>query len=696
MWQVDIVKIFNIKKNENIKYLIIFLIALPESLYLSLTVFDLNNKMINYMIIIYLLLLTGITFIFSKSKKIYTYVLLILFLIGVALLSYYKFENIIDYLNTLVINFINGYKLIHHLNIVFIIFLITINFFINKLFVIIIKSYYLQLIKTLALIITIWNYFESSKFVLTFIFTIVILFIFLEATTSFFSKLSSSKNTNYQIFIISLHILVISLTISVLTHNIKDPLRFIDSIQLIPVRESSYRTRIDEQNQITNLGSYFPKYDSTMLVVNSPYEGKLRGSTFDVYSSDEWSASPGLKVTQIDYQTKYLNKINFLEENNIRYKIYDLDVSHIVLSKILYTPANSYIEKPKSWMKSNQSVFYYSESVLDKDINYQVNTIKINYNSKAFVDLIRSLKVNSIDSSYYLQLPNNFNEDIRKLALEITRDEDSVYDKARAIEYYLSNNFEYDTTPIDRPYYYDYVEFFLFESKEGFCSHYASTMVLMLRSIGIPSRYVVGYVLDNEGLVSSDLPELDKSGNKSGDSQTYYVKKNKSHAWVEVNFEGYGWLEFEPTSSYYQPLEITNMEDNIILTTEDKNIEIKEIDDGPNYFGYMGLSTLLISVVIYYLSTHLKITNKEKIVKVMNQLRKKITKELRLRVKNETAREFINTVGVNNQNIDEILNIYEQACYSKRHMTNDDVLRIKKLFKAVKRVNLRKDTYKSC
>ena len=72
-----------------------------------------------------------------------------------------------------------------------------------------------------------------------------------------------------------------------------------------------------------------------------------------------------------------------------------------------------------------------------------------------------------------------------------------------------------------------------FSGREGFCNYFASAEVLMLRSIGIPSRMVVGFA----------------QGEHLADGNVYDVRKKDSHSWVEVFFPEQGWIIFEPTPS---------------------------------------------------------------------------------------------------------------------------------------------------
>jgi transglutaminase-like putative cysteine protease len=136
----------------------------------------------------------------------------------------------------------------------------------------------------------------------------------------------------------------------------------------------------------------------------------------------------------------------------------------------------------------------------------------------------------------YLQLPENFSPQIAELAQQVAGSRDNPYDQALAITQYLRRTITYTETVPEPPNNIDPIEWFLFDQRAGFCNYYASAEVLMLRSMGIPARMVVGYA---EGTWN---PELDQ----------YVVIAKDSHAWPEVYFSDLGWVSFEPTVS--QPL----------------------------------------------------------------------------------------------------------------------------------------------
>jgi transglutaminase-like putative cysteine protease len=109
----------------------------------------------------------------------------------------------------------------------------------------------------------------------------------------------------------------------------------------------------------------------------------------------------------------------------------------------------------------------------------------------------------------------------------------SAYDKVLAIQrHFHSDGFRYDTdVEVDESA--DALLEFLTQTKEGFCQQYATAMAVLVRELGIPARIAVGY---QAGTLQDD--------------DTYLVQTKDAHAWVEVFFEGYGWLQFEPTPGH--------------------------------------------------------------------------------------------------------------------------------------------------
>jgi hypothetical protein len=93
------------------------------------------------------------------------------------------------------------------------------------------------------------------------------------------------------------------------------------------------------------------------------------------------------------------------------------------------------------------------------------------------------------------------------------------------------------------------IDWWLFEYQKGFCQYYASAEIILLRSLGIPARMAVGYA-EGEFIPDGALQSFgDRDRFADITTGTYIVRQHDAHAWPEVYFPGYGWIEFEPTAS---------------------------------------------------------------------------------------------------------------------------------------------------
>ena len=135
----------------------------------------------------------------------------------------------------------------------------------------------------------------------------------------------------------------------------------------------------------------------------------------------------------------------------------------------------------------------------------------------------------------YLHLPDDLPPSVRDLSLTIAGNAGNPYEAARLIESYLRDNHTFSLEIGTAPPGQDAVAHFLFESKTGYFDLYASSMAVMLRSIGVPSRVAVGFALDG-----SDYDPTSKS---------YQITEEQAWTWPEVFFPGLGWVEFNPTPS---------------------------------------------------------------------------------------------------------------------------------------------------
>lgn len=130
----------------------------------------------------------------------------------------------------------------------------------------------------------------------------------------------------------------------------------------------------------------------------------------------------------------------------------------------------------------------------------------------------------------YLQLPPDLPQRVLTLAADLTDNVETDYDKVLAIKEHvlgLSYNIEAEPTPEDT----DAVDYFLFESREGVCTEFASALAVMLRVVGVPTRFTTGYL----------------EGDYEEETGSYILRVSDYHARTEVYFPEYGWIEFSAT-----------------------------------------------------------------------------------------------------------------------------------------------------
>ena len=164
------------------------------------------------------------------------------------------------------------------------------------------------------------------------------------------------------------------------------------------------------------------------------------------------------------------------------------------------------------------------------------NFAQIRYEGVSRLPVARPAQARSAGSDYpekirevYLQLPP-LDPRIPDLARRVTASADNPFDKAVTLESYLRSNYGY-TLNLTGKLGDDPLARFLFETREGHCEYFASAMAIMLRSIGIPSREVNGFLPGEYNDLGGD----------------YIVRASDAHSWVEVYFPGTGWLTFDPT-----------------------------------------------------------------------------------------------------------------------------------------------------
>jgi transglutaminase-like putative cysteine protease len=145
---------------------------------------------------------------------------------------------------------------------------------------------------------------------------------------------------------------------------------------------------------------------------------------------------------------------------------------------------------------------------------------------------IRGMTPSAYIQMRYTQLPDDLPQRVRDLAQQLTASQPTTYDSVKAVEAYL-RQIPIAYRLLDVPPGEDTVDYFLFESREGFFDYHASAMVVLLRAVGIPSRLAVGYALDPSAF--------------DAENRRYNIREEHAYAWPEVYLPSFGWLAFNPS-----------------------------------------------------------------------------------------------------------------------------------------------------
>jgi transglutaminase-like putative cysteine protease len=192
--------------------------------------------------------------------------------------------------------------------------------------------------------------------------------------------------------------------------------------------------------------------------------------------------------------------------------------------RLVYFPS-SYIYQGYSGLKSPYQ--------LTDDLVYSIVSDRI---VPGDLRISSSMEAESSQFAPYLEVPS-LPERVYGLSSSLTDNVRGPYGRALAIEAYLKENYAYSLDIPPLPSGQDAVDFFLFDSRSGYCEHFASAYAILCRLSGIPSRVVTGY----------------STGDFNPFSGLYEVSLDDAHAWVEIYLEGIGWVTVEPTPSFSLP-----------------------------------------------------------------------------------------------------------------------------------------------
>lgn len=313
----------------------------------------------------------------------------------------------------------------------------------------------------------------------------------------------------------------------------------------------------------------------TDLQVSMPYTEHtvyLKGYVGGTYKDNGWTAVP--KELYLKYNDMFKE---FIDEDfvpqNMNYEFYSLaspfkNPGVIVVEntgadkRYLYAPyfadystesfikynKDTYVSSP--W-KNIYSFSYYHNHNQTEMMNLMYDGFK---NSNGLMQnkinefSVQEKKYREFVHEAYTVLPDDKFSIIKEEFGELKDSSDWVY-KLYKVKKALQDC-TYTLAPGKTPAGKDFVEYFLYENKQGYCTYFASAATIMLRAAGVPARYVEGYVVHPD-----DFPL------KNGEIETIDIKDKSAHAWVEIYIDGAGWMPYEmtPSASLEEP-EVTTPE----------------------------------------------------------------------------------------------------------------------------------------
>jgi transglutaminase-like putative cysteine protease len=248
-------------------------------------------------------------------------------------------------------------------------------------------------------------------------------------------------------------------------------------------------------------------------------------------------------ITPPDENTNFLRDANGSMQSDVlmargaRYVIYYVNLpDNIDTAELLAASHHGLYQDVYNRMRQVEAAYDFSFNYLPSPMHHFMyfhhNGILMHYDELLREHLIpRADRINTL----YTELPEHFPERVSRLAHYVIEQTGAVtnFEKAIALEGFLrsTGGFGYSLAPGNTPLDRDFVDHFLFDLQTGYCVHFASAFVTMARAVGLPTRYLEGFIV---------------SGNADGQGYLSVINR-QGHAWAEVYFEGFGWHRFDPT-----------------------------------------------------------------------------------------------------------------------------------------------------
>lgn len=319
-------------------------------------------------------------------------------------------------------------------------------------------------------------------------------------------------------------------------------------------------SRIGYGSNDERLGGPFIGDNTTVFTIESNGKHYWKVETKDVYTGKGWIASGS---TPIDFTKADLVPV-FSIPSSVETRDETARITSVKESSLIVYPAGilRFIE-----VNVPERYPIRIDTTTEKIKNLKTNDYSVDFKVPRYkaIDLRKPTGfdptvMNQEFYERYTKIPENLPERIKQLTEEITAGKTNWFDKAKAVESYFGNTeYTYDQKNVALPGEEDdYVDQFLFDTKVGYCDNFSTSMAVMLRTIGIPTRWVKGFT----GGEFTEYTQGDES------KEIYQITNNNAHSWVEAFIPGQGWVPFEPTKGFSNELSIDYTSGNTTSRTE--------------------------------------------------------------------------------------------------------------------------------
>lgn len=316
----------------------------------------------------------------------------------------------------------------------------------------------------------------------------------------------------------------------------------------------------------TDLGGGFQMDYSSVMTVTSSYRGYWRGETKSGYEGTGWiDNDPLIREFVSQPGTALQNDWERSPHVSVRQVTQTFTMSSERVYPVLFgmNPITSYDQLEEgnegivTWIPHDGELRYEDRGTNTYPSTYTVVSEVIEATTEQLHDATKVRIFNPESNLWipYLEVPNNYPARVKELAEQITEGATSDYERAKLIEAYLRSEFKYTNEPdLSKRISADFVDSFLFEIQEGYCDYYSSSMAVMLRTLGIPTRWVKGYAPGTRDMPRDSMPQdLYERYTDPNEGGTFRVTNADAHSWVEVYMGDYGWVSFEPTPGFSMP-----------------------------------------------------------------------------------------------------------------------------------------------